>query len=86
MDIANTIDSTQFEANRNFPGSSGPCFNGATPMDLGPFNDNQQSGKRKKLTEEERAHIKSKNGCLYCRELTHTIDKCPTHPPANRRY
>jgi len=61
----------RFGNNRSFP--SRHTGSGPTPMDLGAMGDQR----RERLTPEEREYLKLHNGCMYCRSLSHTIDKCP---------
>ncbi len=41
---------------------------------------------RSPLTLEQKLHLISIGGCLYCRQTDHTIDACPTRPPRPARY
>jgi Retrotransposon gag protein/Zinc knuckle len=52
------------------------------------FRTKNQSSKLRKLTNDERAHLRSLNACFKCRKQGHIARECPTktsHPNSDRQ-
>ena len=87
MRQAERIDAIDFKYSRssqksrersNFnPGfrQSAPHSDGPVPMELGALNVNQQWGGQ--LSERERAELRAKGACFFCRGPGHTKFSCP---------
>ena len=72
--IAQEVDNAHFYANRGRR-SSGP-----SPMEVGALDTPGSSTRFKRLTEQERADLRAKGGCFYCRQLGHQVADCPNRP------
>ena len=58
------------------------------PVQIDAFRTKTQSSKFKKLTDEERAYLRSTNACFKCRKQGHMARECPTktsHPNSDRQ-
>ena len=59
-----------------------------TPMQINAFKTKTQPSKLRKLTNEERTHLRSINTCFKCRKQGHIARECPTktsHPNSDRQ-
>jgi hypothetical protein len=58
------------------------------PVQIDAFKTKTQPSKLKKLTNDERAHLRSLNACFKCRKRGHIARDCPTktsHPNSERQ-
>ena len=58
------------------------------PMQIDVFRTKTQPSKLKKLTNDERAHLRSINACFKCRKQGHMARECPSktsHPNSDRQ-
>ena len=55
----------------------------ANPIQIDAFRTKSQPSKLKKLTNEERAHLRSINACFKCRKQGHIARECPTKTNTN---
>ena len=59
-----------------------------TPVQIDVFRTKTQSSKLRKLTNDERAHLRSINACFKCRKQGHMARECPSktsHPNSDRQ-
>jgi Retrotransposon gag protein/Zinc knuckle len=59
-----------------------------TPVQIDAFRTKTQSSKLRKLTNDERAHLRSINACFKCRKQGHMARECPSkteHPNADHQ-
>ena len=60
----------------------------STPVQIDAFRTKTQPSKLRKLTNDERAHLRSINACFKCRKQGHMARECPTktsHPNSDRQ-
>jgi hypothetical protein len=60
----------------------------STPVQIDAFKTKAQPSKLRKLTNEERAHLRSTNACFKCRKQGHIARECPTktsYPNSDRQ-
>jgi hypothetical protein len=56
-------------------------------LHMAPFKTKTQPSKLRKLTHDDRAHLRSTNACFKCRKQGHIARECPTksHPNSDRQ-
>jgi hypothetical protein len=64
-------ESTTTDARHSTPVDPSTTYSASAPLTLTPHPP------RKRLTAEEREHLRTNNGCFYCRQIGHRVSECP---------